>query len=159
MTRATKHRSYTCVSLVDLSGRSSVQDTFLAIQVEETTATTIGVADNATTAKSGAAKETSTTEDSGNSHRQTQQNEKENWVAAKEGSCIEEECLQSTNSGLGSQLRGRGDDEGNGFKDRGTRSHDRSAARSGIPVAAILFEVSLQKLVNKGGKSDLRLRR
>lgn len=158
MTRATKHRSYTCVSLVDFSGRSSVQNTLLAIQMEETTAV-IGVTDNATTAKSGAAQESSTTENGGNSHRQTQQNEKENRVTAKEGSGIEEECLQSTNSGLGSQLGGRGDDKGNGFEDRSTGSHDRSAARSGIPVAAILFEVSLQKLVNKGGKSDLRLRR
>lgn len=98
MTRATKHRSYTCVSLVDFSRRSSVQDTFLAIQMEETTTTTtISVADNTTTAKSGAAQEASTTENGGNSHRQPQQNEEENRVATKEGSGIEEECLQCTN--------------------------------------------------------------
>lgn len=136
MIRATKHRSCTCVSLVDFSCRSSVQNTLLAIEVEEPAA--IGVANNASAGKSGTTQEAPATKDGSNSHRETQQDEKENRVAAEEGAGIEEECLQSTNGRLGGQLGRRGDDEGNGFEDRSSGCHDRSAARSGIPVAAVL---------------------
>ena len=95
MNRATKHRSCTCISLVDFSCRSSVQNSFLAIQVEETTV--VSVTDDTTAAKSSATEEASAAEYSSNNNSETQENEKENGVAAEERAGIEKEGLQGTN--------------------------------------------------------------
>lgn len=105
------------LSLVDLSGRTSVQESLLPIQVEETTtSTTVRVAQNAATTKTSATQEASTAENCGHSHRQAQENEEENRVAAEEGSRIEEESLQSTDSGLRGQLGRGGNDKRDGLK-------------------------------------------
>lgn len=59
------------LSLVDLSGRASVQESLLPIQVEEaTTSTTVRVAQNTTTTNTSATQEASTAKDRGHSHRQ-----------------------------------------------------------------------------------------
>lgn len=82
-----KHPNCTFVSLVDFVGRASIQETLLAVKVEEATVVAGGVADN-TAARSTTSK-TSTSEDGGHSNHGTQNDEKEDGMAAEEGSSEE----------------------------------------------------------------------
>lgn len=145
--RVAKHLICTCVSLVDFSGRAPVQQSLLAIQVEEASAVS-SVAQNATAANT-TAQQSSTTEDGGHGHGQTQKDEEKNRVSVEEGTGEEEECLDGAHSGLGRQLGRGGDDQGNGLKNGGTRGHDCGATRSSIPVATVLSYVSRDASISR----------
>jgi hypothetical protein len=76
-----KHPNCTFVSLVDFVGRASIEETLLAVQVEEATVV-VGVANDAA-ARSTTSK-ASTPENGGHGNNGTQDNEEENRVTAEE---------------------------------------------------------------------------
>ena len=76
------------LSLVDLAGRASIQESFLAIQVEEATAIAVGVAQNTTAAKASTTEEATTAKEGSHRDGDTQENEKQDRVAAEDAQTL-----------------------------------------------------------------------
>lgn len=129
---------FPCSQLIYLASRTAVQQAFLAIQVEEATAT----ASDPQNATTDAPSQELATDGNRGGNRGDEQEDKEDGVFGDEAASEEEDGLKRANRRLRGQLGGIGNHQRDGFEDGGTGCHDGSAARRSIPITPVLVQVS-----------------
>jgi hypothetical protein len=125
-------------SSIDLPRRSTIQETFLAVEFEKATTVTNTEDTGAVSAERTLLQESSSGNEGGHNKGDEENDDGNNTVVSNEGAGVEESRFHGADSRLGLELGRVADDQRNRLQDRGARRHDHSSTRSGVPVASVL---------------------